>query len=339
MEVITGLEQTIDDETAHNMTLSQAKQLLHNPRSRRVVALASGKVGVCEVGDPNGNPVIWLTGNMGPAMTILLYENIARRHRIRLISIDRPGYNATQFTPGLPLVFEFVDVINEVTLFLGISRFGLAAFSLGAVYAFAFSLWYPERLRGTMHMVSPWLSTSTPGASSKLKSIARYAPNFLIRTTLYTVPTMGQFFYNLWGTIASLGSSNSDKMDLDDKKSNSAAATSAFQIAPGRSYIYNEVYSNALSNIQNGKQGPHNDWTVALEREPWGFSYEETTYPAKVFMGDLDEDVPIGAWRYMSQRMDNVELKIIPGGKHYLLYRMDFMEDLFEMVAKAVREE
>ncbi|CAJ0757730.1 22466_t:CDS:1, partial [Entrophospora sp. SA101] len=53
----------MEDGYIHNMTFKQAKNLLESPRSRQVITLDScgKKVGVCEVGDPNGFPVLWFT--------------------------------------------------------------------------------------------------------------------------------------------------------------------------------------------------------------------------------------------------------------------------------------
>src|SRR5947199_2218350 len=140
------------------MTLKQAKQLLNSPRSRQVITLAScggKKVGVVECGDPNGYPVLWFTGlylekihmedfhsnilinniyyigNMGPALSILLYHDVAKRHRIRFVCVDRPGYNSSDdiySEHGVPDLFEFADMINELTLLLRIWQFGLATF-------------------------------------------------------------------------------------------------------------------------------------------------------------------------------------------------------------------
>ncbi|CAG8584322.1 11725_t:CDS:2 [Ambispora leptoticha] len=273
----------------HTMTLKQAKELWNNPRSRQVITLSSGKVGVCEVGDPKGFPVVWFTGNMGPAFTILLYENFARRYHIRMLCVDRPGYNDTEdcySKQGVPNVFEFVDMVNELTVFLGIYKFGLVTFSLGAVFGLAFSLRYPERLKGPLHLISPWVSTSTPGASTTMN----------------------------------------DEENI--------TISEGFSVSPGRSYLYNQVYQNGIWNLQSGKSGPHNDWMVALERVNWGYKYEDTNYPTRVFIGDMDEEVPLVAWKHMSERMKNVKFNVIEGAKHYLLYRMDFMDDLFKMLQK-----
>ena len=34
--------------------------------------------------------------------------------------------------------------------------------------------------------------------------------------------------------------------------------------------------------------------------------------------------------------MNNIKLNVIEGGGHYLLYRMDFMEDLFTQIEHSV---
>lgn len=99
-------------------------------------------------------------------MSILLYHKGAKKHKIRLVSVDRPGYNDSDdiySQTGVPDLFEFADMINELTLILRMWRFGFVTFSLGAVYGLAYSLNFPERIMGPIFLISPWLSTSTPG--------------------------------------------------------------------------------------------------------------------------------------------------------------------------------
>ncbi|CAG8496161.1 8910_t:CDS:2 [Acaulospora morrowiae] len=333
-----------DDVFEYSMSLKKAKELLKNPRSRQVITLAScGKrVGVCEVGDPNGFPVLWFTGiclhslthsgNMGPAMSILLYHKISKRHHIRLISVDRPGYNDSDdiySQPGVPDLFEFADMINELTLILKMWQFGFVTFSLGAVYGLAYSLNFPERIKGPIFMISPWLSTSTPGHLRYYKSIAKFAPNFLIRTTLSTLPHMNNFF-NMWSTLGFSSRSTSSSVDEDSELSDENLG---YTISMGRSYIHKEIYANGLWNLQN-RTGAHIDAMVALEKVEWDFRYEDTVYPVEAYVGDEDDNVPLQAWLHMSNRMSNVKLNVVEGGGHYLLYRMDFMEDLFTNIEK-----
>ncbi|CAG8539057.1 4678_t:CDS:2 [Racocetra fulgida] len=207
---------------------------------------------------------------MGPAMSILLYHNLAKRHHIRLISVDRPGYNDSDdiySRSGVPDLFEFADMINELTLILKMWQFGMATFSLGAVYGLAYSLNFPERIKGPIFTISPWVVIST--------------------------------------------------------------------ISPGRSYIHKKIYQNGLWNLQN-RTGAHIDAMVALEKVDWGYKYEDTTHPIQAYVGEEDENVPLQAWTYMSNRMDNLKLNVVKDGGHYLLYRMDFMEELFTTIESTV---
>ncbi|CAG8512632.1 11130_t:CDS:2 [Diversispora eburnea] len=317
------------DEFEQVITLKKAKELLKSPRSRQIITLAScgKKVGVCEVGDPEGFPVLWFT-----AMSTLLYHKVAKKHKIRLISVDRPGYNDSDdiySQPGVPDLFEFADMINELTLILKMWQFGFMTFSLGAVYGLAYSLNFPERIKGPIFLISPWLSTSTPG-------IAKFAPNFLIRTTLSTLPHMSNFF-NMWslGSSSLFSSSSFDDDRESDNSNDDNEEDLIFSISSGRRYIHKEIYANGLWNLQN-RTGAHIDAMVALEKIDWGFRYEDTTYPIQAYVGDEDDNVPLQAWLYMSNKMNNVNLNIIKGSGHYLLYRMDFMEELFTDIKKAV---
>lgn len=69
--------QSDSDEYEEVLTLKKAKELVKSPRSRQVITLAScgKKVGVCEVGDPKGYPVLWFTGKYIkiPLFFLMLY--------------------------------------------------------------------------------------------------------------------------------------------------------------------------------------------------------------------------------------------------------------------------
>ncbi|CAG8528056.1 15663_t:CDS:1, partial [Acaulospora colombiana] len=157
----------------------------------------------------------------------------------------------------------------------------------------------------------------------------KFAPNFLIRTTLSTLPHMNNFF-NMWNTLGLSSRSASSSADDDSESSDHD-----YTFSLGRGFIHKEIYANSLWNIQN-RTGAHIDAMVALEKADWDFRYEDTIYPVEAYVGDEDDNVPLQAWLYMSNRMSNVKLNTIKGGSHYLLYRMDFMEDLFTNVEKTV---
>lgn len=130
----------------------------------------------------------------------------------------------------------------------------------------------------------------------------------------------------------------SDNSDDSNRNNNENAEDLVWSISSGRRYIHKKIYANGLWNLQN-RTGAHNDAMVALEKIDWGFRYEDTTYPVQAYMGDEDDNVPLQAWSYMSSRMSNVKLNVIKGSGHYLLYRMDFMDDLFTDIKKAVYSE
>jgi len=311
------------------MTMDDARKLLEDPLANQVFTLPSGVcVGVVECGDPKGFPVFWFTGNMGPAITVLLYNDIARRHRLRIICPDRPGYNFSEdmYSEGRPNTAEYATLVNDLATHMRIAQFSLAAFSLGAVYAFAFAKLYPHRLKGPMHLISPWLSTSTPGASRFFRNIARFVPSVIIRTTLITMPQVVEFFD---ANIGSMGAVNIGEGKPDSEL--------GLLPSPGRQLLYHTIHSVAIANLRNGNMGPHYDWMVAFERVPWGFRYQDVDYPVKIFVGDKDEEVPLESWLNMSHKMKNMHARIVEDSGHYLLLKLDFMDEVFETIAYAVR--
>jgi pimeloyl-ACP methyl ester carboxylesterase len=87
------------------------------------------------LGDPTGQPVVFLHGTPGTAGSAVLLQDAACRHGVRLLSLSRPGYGATTTTaPGLMSVAQDV---GEVASGLGIEEFTVLGVSGGGPYALA----------------------------------------------------------------------------------------------------------------------------------------------------------------------------------------------------------
>lgn len=103
-----------------------------------------------EVGDPRGQPVVYLHGTAGSAA---LFDDAARRRGVRLIALSRPGYGASRTTaPGLLSVARDV---GELAGGLGIEEFAVLGISGGGPFALAVGAALPMRVSNILVAAGP----------------------------------------------------------------------------------------------------------------------------------------------------------------------------------------
>ncbi|KAI0785988.1 hypothetical protein C8Q75DRAFT_773693 [Abortiporus biennis] len=137
-------------------------------------------VSLSDLGSPTGTPLIVFLGLGCVRQLMGLYDEMAECLGIRLVTIDRWGLGRTD-TPrnksarGIP---EWASVVEEVLDRLKIDQCSVMAHSAGAPYALAFANKYPERIRGDVCLLAPWVG-SVDGAGYKW---LKYVPNGILKT-------------------------------------------------------------------------------------------------------------------------------------------------------------
>src|SRR5690349_5524446 len=95
-----------------------------------VIRLADGReVEYTEVGDPGGQPFVYLHGTPGTARSVALLEDAARRTGIRLLAVSRPGYGRSTTTP--PGLVSVARDVGELSSALAVDEFGVLGVSGG----------------------------------------------------------------------------------------------------------------------------------------------------------------------------------------------------------------
>jgi pimeloyl-ACP methyl ester carboxylesterase len=139
-------------------------QTIRHPRTGRRIAFS-------EVGDPNGFAVICCVGMGLTRYLTAFYDELARALKLRLITPDRPGIGESEAGAngtGMPL--NWPDDVELICDHLSIEKFSLLAHSAGALYALATALRMPQRTRGRVHLLAPWITPSqmaAPGLSKE----------------------------------------------------------------------------------------------------------------------------------------------------------------------------
>ncbi|KAI0662664.1 hypothetical protein C8Q70DRAFT_1149034 [Cubamyces menziesii] len=157
--------------------LTTLLRLTRSPHASRGNPLT---VSLSDLGSPTGFPLVVFLG-LGCVRHIMgLYDEMAECMGIRLITIDRWGLGRTEVPKnksarGIP---EWAGIVEEVLDQLGIDQCSVMAHSAGAPYAMAFANRFPERIRGEVCLLAPWVAGGEGGGYKWLK----YVPNGLLKT-------------------------------------------------------------------------------------------------------------------------------------------------------------
>jgi pimeloyl-ACP methyl ester carboxylesterase len=114
-----------------------------------------------EVGDPGGQPVVYLHGTPGTAGSAALLDEAARRQGVRLLAVSRPGYGESATTP--PGLVSVGHDVGELTSGMGVGEFAVLGASGGGPFALATGVALTTRVRhvlvaagpGPYHLIAP----------------------------------------------------------------------------------------------------------------------------------------------------------------------------------------
>ncbi|KAM0745670.1 alpha/beta-hydrolase [Meredithblackwellia eburnea MCA 4105] len=161
--------------------------LLKSPRLTKIITLKRYpnqglNVSYADVGSPTGHPVVVFLGLGCVRYLIALYDEMAEAFGLRLICLDRWGLGRTSEVSDDKRGFlEWANIVSEVVEELGLRQYSILAHSAGGPYALASSLRSPQRVRGSIHLLAPWVSTSADSLAGAYKYL-KYVPTGVIRT-------------------------------------------------------------------------------------------------------------------------------------------------------------
>lgn len=93
-----------------------------------------------------------------------LYDEMAEALNLRLVCVDRWGLGRTNdVSMERRGMLEWASVVEEVADTLGLERFSIVAHSAGAPYSLASALKLGDRVKGSVHLLAPWVSVAVDG--------------------------------------------------------------------------------------------------------------------------------------------------------------------------------
>ncbi|CAG8666780.1 7415_t:CDS:2, partial [Acaulospora morrowiae] len=306
-------DQTIDDEDHLDITM-----FLAAPRLTQRVRLNSGRViSFSEVGDRNGFPVFVFLGMGCVRYFIAFFDELALSYGLRLICPDRPGIGLSDDVKSDEQeVLKWPGVIDELCNILDIPQFFLMAHSAGSPYALACAIKIPQRIKGTIYLVCPWVSTTVANNFKWL----RFVPTPIMKFTNSAGISIQQMIHG--------------RQPYSTKPA--SQRTSGALAAPISGVEKKQQLGLAIlkASFAENLAGANNDLMMCFERHrPFGFSYTDVDLPVHVFHGTKDERVPVSAVQWMEENMPDCRLTLIEGGRHSLFLRAEVVDTIFKSIA------
>ena len=135
----------------------------------KAIRLGDGRrLGFMEWGDPHGAPVLEFRGLPGSRLGDAIDPGFLLAHRIRRITVDRPGTGASDFLPGRTLL-DWPQDVAELADALGIGRFTVLGTSGGGPHAAACAYRLPGRI-ARVTLVSGLGPLDRPGAGDGINA-------------------------------------------------------------------------------------------------------------------------------------------------------------------------
>ena len=273
-----------------------------------------------DTGAPDGveDPlvVVWFHGtpNIGPPPAPLF--DAGRRHGIRWVGYDRPGYGGSTPRPDRSVASAATD-LRRVLDHLGIDGFAAMGHSGGGPHALAAAALMPERVRSVavMSPVAPY----GPATAEGLDWFAGLAP-------------AGEA--SLRAAVAGRAAKERHEAAVADGPEQSAEDIGFLpvdeDVLAGPWGWLGSVVRPAMA----AGAGPVVDDDLAYVRD-WGFDPADVTAPTLVVHGDADGMVPASHGRWLAARVPDAELWVEAGGGHISV--LSRAEDALDWLAEHAR--
>jgi pimeloyl-ACP methyl ester carboxylesterase len=284
-----------------------------------VIETADGRrIQVLELGTSDGVPIVFHHGTPGSRKAH--NQKVEVLAGSRAIFYDRPGYGGSDPHPGRDVAATAADVATIADV-LGIERFAVSGISGGGPFALACAALLGERV-------------------TRVAVIAGFGPS--------DAPDLDYFDGMSEGNIAEMRAAQEGATALTQQLERVIAEAGSDpdviidsiivelpepdQRALARADIRAVFRETIGESVRGGIRGWIDD-DLAFVR-PWGFDVAEIQQEVLLLQGEFDLLVPRGHMNYLSSKLPNARLELIPGGGHTIF---DELQEVVDWLIRAGR--
>lgn len=277
---------------------------MNTSQSLSSLTLSDGRqLAYAEGGDPQGKPLLLLTGTGTGRSQTYWFDAAARDAGVRLIVTDRPGYGHSDPKPDLGFL-NYVEDVCELLDHLKLSRVAVAGMSGGGGYALACGYRLADRIERVVLVCG-----MVPAPAAVLNKSAG-SVRFLLWLS-HRIPQLA-----LWMFERQRGPIDPDSPAMRRKL--------AMRPAPDRR-VLERADMRELSFGAPMRDAMRQGWKIfvhelALYREPLGFKLSEVRVPVRVWHGQQDVNVSIAIARYVADSVPGAKLTIEPDAAHLFAF-------------------
>ena len=272
------------------------------PKVDRAIRLRDGRqMAYSEWGDLQGRPVVLLHGNPGSRL-FCPDEEATESARVRLITMDRPGFGRSDPRPAAGLL-DWPDDYLELADQLDLPPCPVIGWSSGGRFALALGFRAPDLVPVVAVAAGRGPIDAVPGALDALSPEEQHIVALLAddrAAGIEAIAAMDDAWLegDVWETMFDGSFGEADDRVLADP------ATLAAMKAMVR------------EGVRQGLAGDQTDSLAAWT--PWGFSASEIRQPVHLWWGEADLDTPRMGLDYLAATIPQASLVTYPGEGHLL---------------------
>ncbi len=257
-----------------------------------------------QYGNARGKPVLFFHGMPGSRF-FRPSDEITSRLGVRLITIDRPGYGCSSFSPGRR-IRDWAEDVAELADALGIQSFAVAGHSGGGPYVAACAHDLGERVTRAA-IVSGAGPVDAVRTYGQLSARSRLGLRF------------GRFLpWNVWRVLIWVlyRERAEDPARAQDRASGHRppADEELIQVPLVRQACLlseREAFRGGLRGLA---------WDARLLTRPWGFPLADIRVPVWLWHGTEDREAPLAMGEFVAKNIPGCTKILCPGEGHLLLF-------------------
>jgi pimeloyl-ACP methyl ester carboxylesterase len=272
---------------------------------RSVMTSEGRTLTVREGGDPEGLPVLAISGTPGSSTIYEPHARDAAERGIRLFSYDRPGYGGSTRQKDRTVADCTAD-ISAVCDALGVERFCVWGISGGGPHALAAAAQLPDRVI----------------AAAALASVAPYDAeglDFLEGMGEQNVEEFGVIFE---GEDAHRASMEKQRRELLSATPEQLVELWQTLLGPSDREVATGVLAAFLLEHIRAGIGPSGDGWIDDDHAfvtPWGFDLDSIRVPVQLWQGEQDKFVPYGHGVWLAEHIPGVDARLTADDGHLTL--------------------